>query len=881
MDREQELVEELGQANRRIAELEADQERRRAVEATLREHASTLRSAMDSTSDWIWVVEPVEFRLVFFNASLREYFRRYGNLEIAIGMAPVDMLSPDKARQWQAMYAQTLSEGSMQVEYQTLYGDRLLLVSFDAVVQDGRPLHIIVFSKDITLLKAKEMELNAIRDTYRFIVETTTDGVCWLTGDRRVHFANPGLAGLLGYTPEEMCGLPFAALLFAEDLADHAPQGEAGRKELDGTSQRRLRHRDGSEVWTLASTKALQDETGAFAGSYHLFKDITPYRRMEEQLREQEAYQRTIVNTVQAGIVIVDAETLTIADVNPAGAALLGLPRDGIVGRGCTTLICPEGEQCCPYPDVDQGLARSELALDTAGGRRHLLKTVTGARLHGRPVLLESFVDISDLKHAEKQLLESNLKLEALLCQSRDLADKAEAASKAKSLFLANMSHQIRTPLNAVIGFSQLLARDPQLTERQHRDVEVIHRNGETLLEIINDILEFSRIEAGRIAIRPMDFSLHGLLANLTAIFRLRCEAKGLCLEVRQERGLVDMLHGDGDKLKQIFRNLLGNAVKFTSRGRVGVRVRSESLPGGETVRILAEVEDTGIGIARDDQARLFQPFDRIDDSLRVEGAGLGLAICREYVARLGGEISVASEPGAGSSFRFSVVMERSRQAPPADGAAGRRQALRLADGTGPVRVLVVDDNQESHVLLEALLAPLGFEISQAFDGRQAIELFALTHPQVVLMDMLMPEMDGWEATRLIRSTVAGQATPIIALTAGALDEGRDKAHAADIDAYLRKPFQPWELHQMLAACLGLRYVYEEEQAVDEPRPLDEVAAWPDGLKAALRHAVDEGDMVRFARLLKAASGVGPEAVRELGHLAETFDYDQLLLVLQ
>ena len=495
-------------------------------------------------------------------------------------------------------------------------------------------------------------------------------------------------------------------------------------------------------------------------------------------------------------------------------------------------------------------------------------------------------IDITERKKAEEALGKANMKLQSATSRAMTLTQKAEAASRAKSLFISNMSHELRTPLNAVIGFSQLLARDPMLTERQRSDVQVVLRSGQDLLEIINDILEISRIEAGRLEIRPVNFSIHQLLMDLEGMFRSRCEAKGLHLVVERDDHLPEFLYGDRTKLKQVVLNLLSNAVKFTENGGISVRVRSDvyqaqNLPQKERVRLTIEVEDSGIGISRENLEAIFRPFEQVESAANTGGTGLGLAICREYALLLGGDIRVVSEPGRGSCFGFTAVMIKG-EAVPKTGAPACREVIGLDPGLGPVRILVVDDNPDNQVLVKALLVPMGFEVTQAATGKEALELFKKIRPHAVLMDMRMPDMDGYEATRQIKRTDAGLATPVIALTASAFEEGKQKTLDASADAYLRKPFQHRELYEILGKCLGLRYVYQDSHQTSAPAVTwQALSLLPAGLRHSLRQAVEEGNMVRFSELITPLKGSHPDLAAGLEHLAETFDYHQLEKLLE
>ncbi|OPY79106.1 MAG: Autoinducer 2 sensor kinase/phosphatase LuxQ [Syntrophorhabdus sp. PtaU1.Bin058] len=466
--------------------------------------------------------------------------------------------------------------------------------------------------------------------------------------------------------------------------------------------------------------------------------------------------------------------------------------------------------------------------------------------------------------------------------QLKKAKTEAEAASLAKSAFLANMSHEIRTPMNAILGFAQLLRRDPLLTPRQRKDIETINRNGKHLLALINDILEMSRIEAGRIVLRPADFSLKDLLADLELTFHPQAESKGLYLTFEQEAGMPEFIHADEHRLRQIFINLVGNAVKFTDQGGVSVRVHGEVTYDPELVRIVVNVEDTGPGIPEKDRQRIFQAFEQAGTAGRTAGTGLGLPISRELVHLMGGEITVTGAPGGGSCFRFDVAVQRVREGVGEKKVkAGRIVGLKAME---PVRLLVVDDNPDSRELLCALLRPIGFEVDEAEDGREAIDLFTRHPYHAVLMDVRMPGMDGYEATQRLKATEAGKTTPIIAVTASAFGDEEDRVKGAGADAYIRKPFIEEEVLAILGQYLGLQYVHEEqgeqEGAARQPLPREitpeALAALPKEWITAMRESLEEGDMNRLSELINQVQTFDQDMASKLQALADQYDYGRL-----
>ncbi len=470
---------------------------------------------------------------------------------------------------------------------------------------------------------------------------------------------------------------------------------------------------------------------------------------------------------------------------------------------------------------------------------------------------------------------------------AKNLADAAESANRAKSSFLANMSHEIRTPMNAIIGFAQLLKQDPELRPQQAERVDIIMSSGAHLLKLINNILDLSKIEAGQAILNRSSINLHLLLKDLELMFRSRAEAKGLQLILEKSTDLPVFVTTDEGKLRQILVNLMGNAVKFTERGGVAVRVRAaveeEGKEGVPTkLRLAVEVEDSGPGIPEADQGRLFSPFQQAEAGLKSGGTGLGLSICHSFIELMGGTIDLTSRVGKGSCFRFDLLLEAAEAmaAPP---EAASRSIVGLKPGQGPFRVLVTDDVADNRTLLRELLQPVGFEIAEACNGQEALEIFERWKPHVVLMDMRMPVMDGYEATRRIKATPAGKTTPIIAVTASAFQESEGQLLETGVISYLRKPFRPEALFDALGACLELDFEYERpsEEGEDGPwaaLPIQESRPQLSAdLRQNLREAVMEGDMSRFAKLIAYAESVDASAAQGLRALANLYEYDKLI----
>ncbi len=470
----------------------------------------------------------------------------------------------------------------------------------------------------------------------------------------------------------------------------------------------------------------------------------------------------------------------------------------------------------------------------------------------------------------------------------------AEAANCAKSEFLANMSHELRTPLNAILGFTQLMRRDPDITVEQLNNLDTIGRSGEHLLSLINDVLEFSKIEAGRAVLNQEDCDLHRLLHGIEEVFRLRVQNKGLSLDFELAADVPQYIHTDQGKLRQILINLLGNAVKFTERGAVTLSVTNVAL-GTDTQakenRIQFEVADTGVGISGEEQEKIFDAFYQSERQQSCqEGTGLGLSISRRFADMMGNGLKVHSEAGKGTTFSFDVHAGCA-QDPKTISSQFKHRIIGLEDGQPVFRLLIVEDDANCRNLMVELLRPVGFEVAVAVNGQDAIEIWEKWHPHLIWMDMRMPVMDGYEAIAAIRSKLSESAsridTKIIALTASAFEETRAKVMKHGATDFVRKPFRESDIFQMLERHLGVRYRYGEKDNSliaerigvnsDKQQLTDSLSNLPDNILSTLKEAVELSDSAMIDEVIEKIRIKDATLARALSKLAGNYAYDMML----
>ncbi len=498
-----------------------------------------------------------------------------------------------------------------------------------------------------------------------------------------------------------------------------------------------------------------------------------------------------------------------------------------------------------------------------------------------------------------------NRELESHVAErTRDLSDAnrrlaearagAEAANRAKTAFIANMSHELRTPLNAILGYAQLMRRDGELSDRRREAVETIHKSGEHLLTLIDDLLDLSRIESRRFDLAISRVHLPRFFRSIQEIIEIQARKKRLVFVCDLSPGLPAWVRTDEKRLRQILLNLLSNGVKFTHAGDVRLRVRkldraatagaSGPAPAAaSTVRLRFEAADTGIGIHQGDLGRIFLPFHQAGaPENRPEGTGLGLAICRQLVRMMGGDLAVRSQPGRGSVFSFELELEVSTVEEPVPAGSGEGAVVGYE---GPRRrILIADDSEPNRMMLRAMLGPLDFELAEAADGREALAAVDTFRPDAVLMDLVMPVVDGFEATRRIRRVDTDRTIVVIGVSASLYPEIRRENVEAGCDDFLAKPVVLESLLATLQTRLGLTWRRERMEkrppVPTESKPVDVEVVPPDlPTLADLHRLAVDGDLVRLLEALEILGTDAPHLapfVRQMRTMARALRLDDM-----
>ncbi|HET6572080.1 MAG TPA: ATP-binding protein [Fimbriiglobus sp.] len=752
------------------------------------------------------------------------------------------------------------------------------------------------FPADEAVLRSVTSSIPGV--VYRMRVNLTTRQV--------VHdFLSDGVRELTGLEPEEVLGdsSEFIRLVHPDDL----PAMEAAvlgviESGVPGDVEYRLRHRDGTEKWVRGKLKLTARSADGWLVFDGFAMDVTQQRRTERAVRDNDAKFRALFEGTSAGVVLLDVEADRVLDCNEAALALLGGRREDVVGQPGARFRAPvqpggiSADELRAWAEENVFHShghRQELSIRRLDGTEILVEVaISPFQLDGRLIALGVVTDITDRKRAEEALRQS--------------AHAAEAASRAKTEFLAHMSHEIRTPLNGILGLTELTL-DTDLRPEQREHLELVRSSADALLVILNDLLDLSKIEAGKLDLEHAPFALRKLLDDALLPFAVQARGKGLSLTCRIEPDVPDALLGDANRLRQVLVNLVGNAVKFTAAGGVTVecRMTNDGMTNAEWVSVPSfrhsdfvilsfSVQDTGIGIPPEYQARIFRAFEQADNSTtrRYGGTGLGLTIVGRLTAMMGGKISVRSTPGKGSTFEFTVRVGRGAAGPAAD-----RPAPAVLAEPRSLRILLAEDNEVNQVLARRLLERRGHAVTVVGNGRQALDALDRGGFDVALLDVQMPELDGLTVAAKLRERErgTGRRLPLLALTAYSMQGDRERCLAAGMDGYLSKPIRAAELFAVLERIAVPVVAPSAPSLLDpgtiraacggDPALLDEIVQLYRGrwatLLANVRTAVAGRDPAALAHAAHTCKGVvatfsaaAATVARELEHLGRSGELD-------
>jgi len=672
-------------------------------------------------------------------------------------------------------------------------------------------------------LKIKFEELGqmnlALANAMPGIAKLSTQG-CYLE-------VNNSYAQIVGYKPEEMIGMNWEITVHSEDIPIAIAAYQQMLIEGKGEFEARGIRRDGSIFYKQVLMVKADVTLAGFEGHYCFFKDISERKQAEEALRESEERFRSLYEHTPVMLHSIDSRGRLIS-VSNYWLEKLGYKRSEVIGRKSIEFLTEESRRyakevmmpkffqrgsCSEVPY--QFICKNGTIIDV------LLSAITEQDKSGQIVRsLAVLVDVTERKQAEKALQQAK--------------EAAEVASQAKSQFLANMSHELRTPLNGILGYTQIFQRSQELTPQQQKGIDTIHACGSHLLTLINDILDISKIEAGKMELYLDNFPFLNFLDSVVEICHIRAQQKEITFTYQLSNELPTVVYADQKRLRQVLLNLLGNAIKFTDTGNVTFKVSfigHSSLVIGQEQRtndqeqitnnkIRFEIEDTGIGIPPEELEKIFQPFEQVGYSNhKAEGTGLGLAITQKIILQMGSQLQVKSTLGVGSTFWFDLELSQTSKSVEPEVINYSNKIIGYQGDNK--KILVVDDSRDNRAVLINLLEPIGFEMREALNGLDGLEQAREFQPDLMIIDLVMPVMDGFELTRCLRQLPEFQQTILIASSASVSEFYQEQSREIGCNYFLPKPIQAEDLLRQIEDSLKLVWVYHNTQQLSSQVQLD------------------------------------------------------------
>ncbi len=733
-----------------------------------------------------------------------------------------------------------------------------------------------MLSQSFGKLSTQEEELK----TYQVMIESAHDAIFYKDLESRYKSANDKTIETFGLSREEVIGKNDLELIpDLEEARGNIRDDQTVFKSRETTEfLKHMNGADGKEYWFQAIKVPQIDNNGEVIGLVGIARDVTELKNVEDALRSSEAELRALFSGMTDVVIMLDRDGRYLK-IAPTSQDLLYKPMDELRGKSLHETFPQEQAdiflQHIHTSLTTQQLSKFEYTLEIGDSQLWF-----DGRIAPMSENTAVFVarDITERKQAEKELR-----------HAKEIAEEAqrqaEAANLAKSTFLANMSHELRTPLNAILGFSGLMMRDSNLSTGQLTNLESIGRSGEHLLELINDVLEISKIEAGRVMLNPEKFDLSRLLFMIEEMFSLRAKEMGLTLIVEKSPDVPQFIRADQGKLRQTLINILGNAVKFTPKGKITLRVKSDESS------LFFEIEDTGVGIAQQELDLIFDVFVQSTSGQESkQGSGLGIPISQKFVQMMGGELTVESEIRKGTIFRFDVQIEITDKVGVVT-LEPEPRVVGLAPGQPKYRLLVVEDIEPSRKLLVNLLKKVGFDVRDAADGLDAVKVWEEWQPHLIWMDLRMPVLDGYGATKIIKSAIEKSQlttdTKVIALTASAFEENKAKAFKFGCNDFVRKPFRESDIFRMMTKHLGVSYVFQEDEMPPSSSTTNGLssaadlhtmmASLPAELLEKLTEATDSCGADRIDRLIDDIRIYSVDLGDELARLSGKFAYNEIM----
>ncbi|MCL5261213.1 MAG: PAS domain S-box protein [Gammaproteobacteria bacterium] len=767
-------------------------------------------------------------------------------------------------------------------------------------------------------VKQRTKELTESREKYRSIIDSTSDLIWELDAQGKYTEIEGKVEKVLGYKPEELIGkTPF----------DLMPANEAAKERnffnelvaTKGSFSDRINvntHKDGCEVILESSAVPILNENGVFKGLRGIDRDVT--ERIYAQRNLQNLHKRYSELVSKLAVAVYRRRPGPEGQFLEANEAMLKMfeapsREEFLKLKAVAVYVDPKRAIEVSNKIRRQGqIKNEEILLKTLKGNV-IWVSMTGALTtdeYGAPCIDAILEDITDRKKIEAELSKYREHLEELVKartaeletevierkkateEMQQAKEAAELANRAKSIFLTNVSHEIRTPMNAILGYAQLLKRDTNLTDTQREFIDIINRSGDHLLALINDVLEMSKIESGKVEVINEEVDFYLILDDIERMFSNRAQEKGLSFGIEKARDLPRYLVSDNTKIRQIIINLIGNAIKFTEQGGVRVIVSSKfDEKNKQYANLEIVVSDTGIGIAKGEFANIFNAFEKTQTSVvKGRGSGLGLTISKRYAELLNGNIKVASDLGKGSTFVFTFKAEVTTEAevkPQLN--VSIEQIIGISPEIPPPKILIVDDNESNRNVLNSLLLKIGFKTEIASNGDEAIQICIYSLPDLIIMDLRMPGMDGIETTKKIRNLSQGKKFCVLMLTASALEDAKKKVLQSGADAFIRKPYKENDLLNEIGQHLHLKYIYQpisrEEAEVGlniEIISDEQLKLIPKKLIDTMFEATESGNIILLNELLeKELQLIDKNIYQRFKQLANRYDYSKIMELLE